>query len=188
MLEQFQEHLRKSGLIPDGSRVLVGYSGGADSTALLHLLHRCGIDVVAAHLHHGQREEAEDELARCQAFAEKLDLPFIAGRADVPRMSREMGMGLEEAGREARYGFFRQAAFGAECDLIATAHTLTDQVETVLLNIVRGTGLRGLTGIPVKRENIVRPLLPFSRDETVSYCKEHGFWTHEDPANTDFAF
>jgi len=188
MFERFQEHLQKSGLIPGVARVLVGYSGGADSTALLHLLHKAGVDVVAAHLHHGQRAEAEEELARCQAFAEQLNIPFVAGRADVPRMSRELGKSLEEAGRNARYEFFKQAAFSAECNLIATAHTRTDQVETVLLNIARGTGLRGLTGIPERRDDIIRPLLPFSREETCSYCEEHGFWTHADPANSDLTF
>ena len=188
MLERFRNHLEESGLIPQGSRVLVGYSGGADSTALLHLLVQAEIDVVAAHLHHGQREEAEEELRRCQAFADRLGVPFIAGRADVPRMSAEMGIGLEEAGREARYAFFREAAFNTDCHLIATAHTLTDHVETVLLNITRGSGLSGLAGIPERRDKIVRPVLPFTREEMRAYCRDYEFWTHDDPANEDLAF
>ena len=188
MLERFRRHLTQSGLIQDGARVLVGYSGGADSTALLHLLKQCEVGIVAAHLHHGQRPEAEEELAKCQAFAETLDIPFLAGRADVPRMAAELGIGLEEAGREARYGFFSEASFRTECDLIATAHTQTDQVETILLNIARGCGLHGLIGIPERRDNIVRLLLPFSREETQGYCNAHGLWTHDDPANTDLAF
>jgi len=188
MVDRFQRHLKESGLIPDGVRVLVGYSGGADSTALLHLLYRLGIDIVAAHLHHGQRAEAEEELNRCQSFAESLDIPFVAGRADVPRMAADLGIGLEEAGREARYGFFKQAAFGTQCNLIATAHTRTDQIETILLNITRGSGLHGLAGIPERRENIVRPLLQFTREETASYCAHLALWTHDDPANTDLAF
>ena len=188
MFERFRSHLESAGVIPTGARVLVGYSGGADSTALLHLLRSCGVDVVAAHLHHGQRPEAEEELMKCQKFAQSLEVPFMAGRADVPRMSAELGIGLEEAGREARYGFFREAAFGMDCSLVATAHTLTDNIETILLNIVRGTGLSGLAGIPERRENIVRPLLPFTREDTAAYCTKHRFWTHDDPANTDLAF
>ena len=188
MLDRFRRHLLDSNLIPEGSRVLVGYSGGSDSTALLHLLHECGVDVVAGHLHHGQRSEADEELANCQKFADSLDIPFASGKADVPRMAFELGIGLEEAGRKARYGFFEEAAFRLSCNLIATAHTQTDQIETILLNIIRGTGLHGLGGIPERRDNIVRPLLPFGRKETQSYCDERNFWTHDDPANVDVSF
>jgi tRNA(Ile)-lysidine synthase len=147
-----------------------------------------GLDVVAAHLHHGQRPEADTEQNLCEAFANELDVPFITGRADIPRMARELGIGFEEAGREARYSFFRQAAFGTESHLIATAHTRTDQVETILLNLSRGCGLHGLAGIPEQRDQIIRPLLPFSREETRAYCEERGFWFHDDPANEDLSF
>jgi tRNA(Ile)-lysidine synthase len=166
MLERFRDHLATSGLVPDGVPILVGYSGGADSTCLVHLLHQVGIPIVAAHLHHGQREEAETELKLCQAFAESLNIPFVSGRADVPRLAQDIRIGLEEAGRNARYGFFQQAAYQTGCDLIATAHTRDDHVETVLFNITRGTGMSGLAGIPERRDSIVRPLLPFTRQET----------------------
>ncbi|RYG46683.1 tRNA lysidine(34) synthetase TilS, partial [bacterium] len=188
MLERLRAHLDRTGLIPQGVRVLVGYSGGADSTCLLHLLHGLGVDVVAAHLHHGQRDEADREAALCEAFCTELDVPFVSGRADVPRIAREAGIGLEEAGRNARYEFFRQAAFRLECDLIATAHTRTERVETVLLNMARGAGLAGLGGIPARQGEIVRPLLPFAREETRAYCEAHGLWTHDDPTNDDLGF
>lgn len=188
MQARFERHLAEIGLISQGERVLVGYSGGADSTCLLHLLARAGFDVVAAHLHHGQRSEADTEQRLCEAFAQELDVPFVTGRADIPRMSRELKIGLEEAGREARYGFFRQAAFGAGCSLIATAHTRTDSIESMLFNLARGTGIHGLAGIPERRENIIRPLLPFTREETRAYCEEQGFWFHDDPANSDLTF
>lgn len=188
MRQRFKEHLKTSGLIPPGARVLVGYSGGADSTCLLHLLHDAEVDVVAGHLHHGQRPEADLEMKLCEAFCGELGVPFVGGRADVPGMSKETGMGLEESGRHARYHFFAQAAFRTGCDLIATAHTRTDQIETVLLNLTRGAGLQGLSGIPEKRDNLIRPLLPFTRHETRAYCEEHALWFHEDPANSDLSF
>jgi len=188
MIERFRDHLEKTGLIPPGTRVLVGYSGGADSTCLLRMLHELGVDVVAGHLHHGQRIEADQEQKMCEAFCQELGIPIASGRADVPRMSKDLKIGLEEAGREARYGFFRQAAFQTGCSLIATAHTLSDKVETVLLNIARGTGLSGLAGIPERRENIVRPLMIFTREETRTYCSELGLWFHDDPANEDLGF
>ena len=187
MRERLARHLAETGLIPEGSRVLLGYSGGADSTCLLHLLAGLGVDVVAAHLHHGQRAEADTEQKLCQAFAESLGVPFATGRADVPRLAADRRLSMEEAGREARYGFFRQAAARLDCGLVATAHTRDDHVETVLFRIARGTGLAGLAGIPESREGIVRPLLPFSREETRAYCAQHGLWFHDDPANDDLA-
>ena len=168
--------------------MLLGYSGGADSTCLLHLLHACGVDVIAAHLHHGQRPEADDELRRCEAFCKKTGVPFMSGRADVPAIAKETGVGLEEAGRNARYEFFEQCRFRTGAELVATAHTLDDLAETVILNLVRGTGLHGLAGIPEKRGHIVRPLLPFTREETRGYCRENKLWFHDDPANLDETF
>jgi tRNA(Ile)-lysidine synthase len=187
MLERLREHLERTRLIPEGARILVGYSGGPDSTCLLHLLHRLNLDVVAAHLHHGQRPEADEELRRCEQLCNDLGVPFAAGHADVPRLAKDLKIGLEEAGRHARYEFFRQAAFRLQCPVVATAHTRDDHVETVLLNLTRGSGLAGLSGIPARRGEVIRPLLPFSRAETRAYCTEHGLWTHDDPANTDLA-
>lgn len=172
-------------LIPDGSRVLVGFSGGADSTCLLHLLVKAGFDCTAAHLHHGLRPEADEEMAACEAFADSLGIPFVGGRARTDQIARDHGIGIEEAGRRARYEFFEQAAFRLECTHIATAHTEDDNAETVLLNLVRGTGLRGLGGIPEQRDRLIRPLLGVTRAETVSYCTINGLAFHNDPSNFD---
>jgi tRNA(Ile)-lysidine synthase len=188
MTEAFRAHLEHSGLISPGARVLVGVSGGADSLCLLHLLHACGVDVVAGYLDHQQRPEAADEADMVREFAALRGIPFVAGRADVPQMTRDLGMSLEEAGRHARYAFFRTASRQAECDLIATAHHLDDHVETVLFNLARGTGLAGLAGIPERRENIVRPLLPFSRAEIAAFVQEQGWTVVHDPSNEDLSF
>ena len=189
MTERFRQHLSASGLVPEGATVVLGYSGGADSTCLLHLMAASGsADVIAAHLHHGQRAEADRELELCEAQCKELDVPFMSGRADVPKIAQEMGVGVEEAGRHARYEFFDKCLFQTEAELVLTAHTLDDQVETVLLNLVRGTGLHGLAGIPEKRGRIVRPLLPFTRAEARAYCDERGLWYHDDPANADVSF
>ncbi|MBS1724393.1 MAG: tRNA lysidine(34) synthetase TilS [Armatimonadetes bacterium] len=187
MLSQFLDHLESTGLVPPGARVLLGYSGGADSTCLLHLMKMAGFDIVAAHLHHGQRPEAEHELDRCSSFAEEISVPFLSGRADVPALARDTKTSIEEAGRNARYAFFQTAMLQTGCNLVATAHTLDDHVETVLLNLTRGTGLSGLTGIHARRHEIVRPLLAFTRAETRAYCESHGLWFHDDPANFDVA-
>lgn len=188
LVEKLREHLHATQLLSQEARILVGYSGGADSTFLVHALHQLGYNITAGHLHHGMRKEADDELERCQAFCDSLGVPFAAGRADVPLLSSEGKMGLEEAGRIARYDFLQRAALRLDIDLIATAHTIDDHVETVILNMARGSGLNGIAGIPAVRGNIVRPMLHIARQETRAYCEELGLWFHDDPANTDPAF
>lgn len=185
MKERFAKHLASSGLFQPGSVVIVGYSGGADSTCLLTLLKEAGVDVIAAHLHHGMRPEADEEMQKCEDYCRRLDVEFLSGRADVPMMAREQKIGIEEAGRNARYAFFDQCLAATRADLIATAHTLDDNAETVLFNLIRGTGMAGLSGIPEQNENIVRPLLPFSRSETRAFCEQRELWFHDDPANVD---
>lgn len=176
------------GLLPVGSRVGVAFSGGPDSMCLLHMLVRLGREPVALHLDHGQREEAEGEARRLAAFCDSLDVAFVGGKADVPTLAKHRRVGIEEAGRIARYEFIRQAAARTGCDLVATGHTRDDLVETVLFNLVRGTGLAGLAGIPSSRDGIVRPLLPFTRGQTRTYCHEAGLPVLEDPSNLDLAF
>lgn len=188
MRERLRRHLDETGLIPAGSRILVAYSGGPDSTAMLSLLVELGFDVAAGHLHHGQRPEADTEMKLAEAFCAELGAPFLGGHADVPGLAKELGVGLEEAGREARYRFLESARLRLNLDLVATGHTRDDLVETVLLHLARGTGPSGLSGIPARRDRIVRPLLPFSRAETRAYCEGRGLWFHDDPANVDVTF
>ncbi len=184
----FEEHLAATGLWPPEGRVLVGYSGGADSACLVQLLASTGHDIVAAYLHHGMREEADKEQELCAAFCESLKVQFVSGRADVPAISKEQKVGLEEAGRIARYTFLRQAANQLGCVRIATAHTRTDHTETVLLHVIRGSGRRGLGGIAEQSGDIIRPLLPFDREEIRAYCDQEGLWYFDDPANVDPRF
>lgn len=188
VLERFATHLQDSGLVPPGSRVAVALSGGADSLCLLHLTVRLGLDVVALHLDHGQRPESADEARRLGEFCDRLNVPFASGRADVPALAEAYKVGVEEAGRTARYDFFRQAAYRTGCDLVATGHTRDDLAETVLFNLVRGTGMAGLAGIPAVRDGFVRPLLPFTRAETRAYCHSQGLEPLEDPGNLDLQF
>lgn len=188
MLATVAETLKSHfGRIPT-ERILVGYSGGADSTSLLHVLYELGCDLVAAHLHHGQRPEADEEEARCIAFCEQIGVPIVTARGDIPRMATELKIGLEEAGRRARYAFFQEASHQTGCDLIATGHTLDDHIESVLLHFARGSGLRGLGGIQVLTDGLLRPMLGVRRNETRSYCLDKGLWFHDDPANDDEAF
>lgn len=174
---------------PEGGIVIVGYSGGADSTALLHILTRLQdelmIRVHAAHLHHGMRPEADEDVAVCRGVCESLGVPIHWERAEVPALAKAEGITIEEAGRKARYAFLERLADSLGAVAIATAHTRTDQIETILINLLRGTGPRGLRGIPYQRGRIIRPLLDVSRAETHAYCEAHGLPTVFDRTNVD---
>ena len=176
-------------LPPSGGVMLVAVSGGRDSVCLLHYLAAMPRDfsVAAAHLDHGQRPTAGRDVAFVEELCRELDVPLTVERADVPALARERGVGLEEAGRMARYDFFRRTADRLGAQRIATAHHAADQAETVVLNLVRGTGMQGLAGIPPVRGRIVRPLLETSREDIETYLEVHRLSHVEDETNRDTA-
>ncbi len=169
-------------MLRSGDRVAVGVSGGADSVALLDLLCRLeGLEITVCHLNHGLRPEAGEEEAFVRRLAKDRGLAFVSRRVDAAAWARDRRCTVEEAGRELRYRFFRDCA--GEDGKIATAHTLSDSMETVLLNLTRGTGIKGLRGIPPVRGNIVRPLITCTRREVEDYCRERGLSFVTDPTN-----
>ena len=182
------EDLDLSALLPRGSRVLCAVSGGADSMCLLHLLwsnrEALGLKVCAAHYEHGLREK---ESARDAAFAERWcaerDIPFRCGHGDVLSRAKASGRGVEETAREMRYAFLEETADALCCDRIATAHNADDNAETLLLHLCRGAGAAGLSGIPMQRGRIVRPLLGCTRAEIEEYLEENRVPHVEDSSN-----
>ncbi len=177
-------------LLPPGSRVLCAVSGGSDSVALLHLLWslrvQWGWEIFAAHYEHGLR--GEDSLADAcfvEDFCRARGIPCMVEHGDVSGWAKEHRQGLEEAARTLRYAFLERTADALSCDRIATAHNADDNAETLLLNLVRGSGLRGLGGIPPQRGRIVRPLLTVSREEIEAYLRENGLSHVEDRSNAD---
>ena len=175
------------GLIPPGAGVLCALSGGADSMYLLCRLlegrERYGWKVCAAHLNHGLRESAGRDEEFVRSWCERQSVPLAAGCEDVAGYARREGMSEEAAGRVLRYRFLERAALETGCALIATGHHAGDDAETVLMNLIRGCGLKGLTGIPQRRGNIVRPMLEVSRQEIEDYLKRHGVPHVEDETN-----
>ncbi len=159
-------------MLPDGGRIVVGFSGGADSMMLLHLLHQMKIPLLAAHIHHGLRgAEADRDEQVVRRFCEKFAIELRTLHTDVQKRANQLGIGVEECGRRVRYDFFAQLAENG--DRIATAHTLSDVCETVLFHLARGTGLKGLCGIPPVRGAVIRPLIAVTRGEVLDYCARY---------------
>ena len=178
------ETIRREQLIPENAEIVIGFSGGADSVCLLSVLAALrGLfhyALNAVHVNHGIRgEEADRDEAFCREFCRERKIPFAAVRADVPAFVKETGMSTEEAARELRYrALFEAAGLSVsgkfpENARIAVAHHADDQAETILLNLIRGTGLKGLSGMAYRRDGIIRPLLDRDREEILSYLAEH---------------
>ncbi len=192
---------RKLDLPVSDARVIVAVSGGADSIALLLALDelikskKLNLKLIVAHLNHRLRGQASDADARwVSKFSRGLEHKFIGGRADVKKLAT--GDNLEQAARRARYDFLKKTANSHKAKLILTAHTMDDQAETVLLNLLRGSGTDGLAGIdPVRKidsnSNLIlsRPLLGWAkRSDTESYCRARGIDFRVDEMNADEAF
>ena len=175
-------------LLRPGMKVLCAVSGGADSICLLHVLTRekdaLGITLAAAHYEHGIRgEESQRDADFTEKFFREKGIDFICGHGDVPSYAEEHHLGLEEAARIKRYEFLYRCADDLGCDVIATAHNLEDNAETVLFHLARGTGLKGLCGIAPKSGRLIRPLLSVSREEIEAYLKEKSIPWMDDSSN-----
>ncbi len=179
--------IQQQQMLQRGSRVIVGFSGGADSVALLHLLlemrEEWQLHIVACHVNHQLRgKEALRDEAFCVSFCEERGVELHIFRENVAEGAKVAGKSVEEYGREVRYRCFEQLLHRQE-DRIATAHHANDLAETVLFHVTRGTGLKGLVGIPPMRGQIIRPLLFCSRKEIEIYCRENGLSYVTDSSN-----
>ena len=183
--------------MPASTPVLLALSGGADSRALLELLYeycqKNGAPLSVAHVNHMIRgADAERDRDFCRALAEKYSLPFYLLEADVPTLAKANRRGLEEEARAVRYDFFENVMRENGIPILATAHNATDNAETVIFNLSRGSGLRGLCGIPSSRPFgggiIVRPLLKMSKAKILSYCEKNRLEYVTDETNTDVAY
>jgi len=173
--------------IPEKGTVIVAFSGGADSMALTHfLMGRVSKDrILCAHVNHMLRgAEAEQDSLFAEAFCKRTGIRFVLLREDVAALAEKEKIGTEECGRLVRYRFFGSLR-KSEDDVIVTAHNANDNVETVLMNLVKGTGLSGLCGIPEKRGAILRPLLLVSRKEIERYCHANGLAYVTDSTNAE---
>ena len=174
--------------------ILVGLSGGADSTALLHILWRYskvkGFRLCAAHVNHGIRgEEADRDELFCKKFTEALGVEIFTLNADVPAIAAESGESIETAARNVRYNFFDRVMKEQGIRILATAHNANDNLETLIFNIARGSGLGGMCGIPDSRPTesgvVIRPMLAMDKSEILEYCKDNSLDFVTDSTNVD---
>ena len=185
-----------SGVAKDAP-ILVAYSGGADSTALLYMLReygkQTGAPIYAAHVNHGIRgAEADTDEAFCRRVAEEWKIPLFVHRANIPQLAKETGESIETAARQARYAFFDEIMKANGIPLLATAHNADDNLETMLFHLVRGSGLGGMCGIPISRSceygTLIRPILSMTKEQLLTFCEEHDLSFVTDSTNTDVEY
>jgi tRNA(Ile)-lysidine synthase len=193
MFEQIPTILQKDCSLKPDLPILVGVSGGPDSLCLADLLRRTGYQVTVAHYNHHLRPEAEADARKVAEFAEANGLPCVESGADVAVYAETRSLSIEEAARELRYQFLFEQALQRNCQAVAVGHTADDQVETVLMHLLRGAGLAGLRGMDYRslpnawstEIPLIRPLLGSWRGEILDYCIAAGLQPVQDASNLD---
>lgn len=176
---EFEKNIISNSLIENNDKLVVAVSGGPDSMCLLDLLFRLKplfennyhihYDLVVAHVNHMIRIESEDEKVYVQNFCEEREIPFYYLKENVPALSKKLKLSEETCGRKIRYDFFDQVLKDTNAQKIVTAHNANDDVETIFLNLFRGCGLNGLTGMSVEYKNIIRPLITVEKKDIMQY-------------------
>jgi tRNA(Ile)-lysidine synthase len=183
------QYIEEQSMLEAGDQVLIGVSGGADSLALLYFLDKYSqalqITIGVAHLHHGLRGlEADEDEAFVRDFCNLRDIPFYSRQRNIRVISRTEKISIEEAGRKERYDFFANVAKSEGYHRIAMGHHINDQAETMLMRLIRGTGIKGVSGIKSSRDNLyIRPFLCLEKKEILAYCEEHQLKYRTDATN-----
>ena len=190
MKQKILQTIKKYNLIENGDRLVIGVSGGPDSICLLHVLNELkkelNFKIYVAHINHMIREEADGETEYVKEFCENLGIECYIKRIDVVKIANNLKRGTEETGRQIRYEFFDEILEKTTSNKIATAHNNNDKVETILMNILRGSGSNGLKGIEAIRDGkFIRPLIEISREEIEEYCETNKLNPKIDKSNNE---
>lgn len=185
--------IKKYNLIENGDKIILAVSGGPDSISMLDILNNIkndknidiNFEIIVAHVNHMIREEAIEDEKYVRNFCEKREIEFYSKSIDVQKMANNNKIGTEEAGRKARYEFFDEILKKTNSNKIAIAHNRNDSVETVIMHILRGSGISGLKGIEPRREKYIRPLIECERKEIEEYCYENHLKPKIDKTNFD---
>ncbi len=190
--EEILKTIKKYNLIQNGDKIIVGLSGGPDSISLINVLDEIRKDkttglefgIIAAHINHNIREEAKSDEDYVVKYCKEKNIEVYVLSIDINKKAKEERKGTEETGRNARYEFFEQILIKTKSNKIATAHTANDNAETVLMNIIRGSGTSGLKGIrPIRDDKFIRPLIETTREEIEEYCKKNNLNPRIDKTN-----
>lgn len=190
MEEKVLKTIQKYKLIESGDKIVIAVSGGPDSMCLLDVLRKLKeklkIEIVVAHVNHSIREEADSETLYIKEYCNKHDIEIYIKKENVIELAKKDKIGIEEEGRKIRYKFFDEVLEKANANKIAIAHNMNDKAETVLMNIIRGSGSLGLKGIEPKRdEKYIRPLIEIQRSEIEEYCRINKLDPKHDKSNDD---
>jgi len=189
MFAKVKRYIHQYNLINPGDSIIAAVSGGPDSMALLHMLQRLRpemeLHLAAAHLNHGLRPEADDEQAFVEGYCAEAGIKCYSRSVRIDQIAEREGKSAEEAGRDCRYEFFQQLSDELEGALIATAHHQDDRAEGVLLNLIRGTGIKGLRSVMPINGRVIRPLLSLTRDDIMAYLQENEVTYCIDNSNYD---
>lgn len=189
MEKKVSDYINKYSMVKEKDHIILAVSGGPDSMALLYVMNKLKnhfkYNLTVAHVNHSLRPEADEEEGLVKKCSLNLGIPFYSHKADVKKIAQQEKKSIEEVGRIVRYQFFNQLLNELNADLIATAHHQDDNAETVLLNLLRGTGIKGLRGILPVNNNLIRPLLGVSKSEIMDYIKENSIPYCIDESNYD---
>lgn len=192
MLEQkIYDFVTKYNLIENGDKIVLGVSGGPDSICMLDILYKMSqkkmidFEIFVAHVNHGLREDGILDEEFVKNFCEGRKIPFFVKHVEVVKIAKTQKRGIEETGRMIRYEFFDEILNKTSSNKIAIAHNQNDNCETIIMNILRGTGLRGLIGIDKRNEKYIRPLIETKRLEIEDYLKQNGIVARQDESNKD---
>ena len=188
--EEVLKTIETYNLIEKNDKIVIGVSGGPDSICLLHVLYglkeKLGIEIVVAHVNHMLRDVADLETEYVQNFCKKLGIECYVKKADILEISKTQKKGTEEVGWQVRYDFFDEVAKKTNSNKIASAHISIDRAETVILNILRGSGLSGLKGIePIRDNKYIRPLINTDRQDIENYCNDNKLEPKYDKTNNE---
>lgn len=181
--------IKKYKLINSNDKIVIGVSGGPDSMCLLNIMknikNKLNFEICVAHINHMIREEASEDEKYVQEYCRKNNIDFFVKHFDVIKYAKQNKIGTEEAGRNVRYKFFNEILENTESNKIAIAHNANDNAETVLMNLMRGSGISGLKGIEPIRANIIRPLIDCTREQIEEYCSENKLEPRIDKTNKE---
>ena len=188
--EEVLKTIKDNNLINEGDKIVIGVSGGPDSICLLHLLNNLTntlkITIYVAHINHSIREVADMETKYVQDFCKKIGVECFVKKEDILSLAKKQKKGTEEVGRQVRYSFFDEILEKTNSNKIATAHNSNDRAETVILNILRGSGLSGLKGIePIRDNKYIRPLINTDRQDIENYCNDNKLEPKYDKTNNE---